>query len=77
MYTCATIIIPTSLTHTQLEDGHSLFDYDVGLNDIIQLMIRPHPVPTHSKQPLPDSTHSPHPTTNGDMASHNNMDTVS
>ena len=26
---------------TQLEDGHSLFDYDVGLNDIIQLMVRP------------------------------------
>ncbi len=25
----------------QLEDGHSLFDYDVGLNDIIQLMVRP------------------------------------
>ena len=28
----------------QLEDGHSLFDYDVGLNDIIQLMVRPVPV---------------------------------
>lgn len=29
-------------THTlKLEDGHSLFDYDVGLNDIIQLIIRP------------------------------------
>ena len=26
---------------TQLEDGHTLFDYDVGLNDIVQLMIRP------------------------------------
>ena len=25
----------------QLEDGHSIFDYDVGLNDIIQLMVRP------------------------------------
>lgn len=24
----------------QLEDGHSLFDYDVGLNDLIQLLIR-------------------------------------
>ena len=24
-----------------MEDGHSLFDYDVGLNDIVQLMIRP------------------------------------
>ena len=26
---------------SQLEDGHTLFDYDVGLNDIVQLMIRP------------------------------------
>ena len=24
----------------QLEDGHSLFDYDVHLNDIIQIMVR-------------------------------------
>ena len=24
----------------QLEDGHSLFDYDVGLNDLIQILIR-------------------------------------
>ncbi len=23
-----------------MEDGHTLFDYDVGLNDIVQLMIR-------------------------------------
>ncbi|XP_013789872.2 E3 ubiquitin-protein ligase UHRF1-like, partial [Limulus polyphemus] len=25
----------------QLEDGHTLFDYDVGLNDIIQILVRP------------------------------------
>ena len=24
-----------------MEDSHTLFDYDVGLNDIVQLMIRP------------------------------------
>ena len=24
-----------------MEDGYTLFDYDVGLNDIVQLMIRP------------------------------------
>lgn len=24
----------------QLEDGQTLFDYDVGLNDIVQLMVR-------------------------------------
>ncbi|KAL8608900.1 hypothetical protein ACOMHN_063029 [Nucella lapillus] len=27
----------------QLEDGHTLFDYDVGLNDLIQLMVRVEP----------------------------------
>ena len=27
----------------QLEDGHSLFDYDVGLNDLIQLLVRAPP----------------------------------
>lgn len=32
----------------QLEDGHSLFDYDVGLNDIIQLMVRPVPANSHA-----------------------------
>nr|1WY8_A Chain A, Np95-like ring finger protein, isoform a [Homo sapiens] len=25
----------------QLENGYTLFDYDVGLNDIIQLLVRP------------------------------------
>lgn len=25
----------------QLEDTNTLFDYDVGLNDIVQLMVRP------------------------------------
>ena len=25
----------------QLENGHTLFDYSVGLNEIIQLLIRP------------------------------------
>lgn len=24
----------------QMEDGHTLFDYDVGLNDLIQILIR-------------------------------------
>jgi hypothetical protein len=41
-----------------LEDGNSLFDYDVGMNDIIQLMVRPLPTPSTSPQ-------SPKPTTNG------------
>ena len=25
----------------QLEDGHTLFDYDVGLNEIVQILIKP------------------------------------
>ena len=29
-----------SLSLPQLEDGHSLFEYDVGLNGIIQLLIQ-------------------------------------
>ncbi|CAI8022609.1 E3 ubiquitin-protein ligase UHRF1, partial [Geodia barretti] len=37
-----------SVSSIQLEDGHSLFDYDVGLNDIIQLIIRPPPLPSTS-----------------------------
>ena len=28
---------------SQMSDGHSLFDYDVGLNDIIQIFVRPLP----------------------------------
>lgn len=31
---------------SQLSDGHSLFDYDVGLNDIIQIFVRPLPEET-------------------------------
>lgn len=27
----------------QMEDGHSLFDYNVGLNDIVQLLVRQSP----------------------------------
>ena len=35
------ILSTITLCPLQLEDGHTLFDYDVGLNDIVQLMIRP------------------------------------
>ncbi|KAG8595579.1 hypothetical protein GDO81_001561 [Engystomops pustulosus] len=34
----------------QLEDGHTLFDYNVGLNDIVQLLIR-----SQSDDPVPSS----------------------
>lgn len=34
-----------------MEDGYTLFDYDVGLNDIIQLLARPDSdLPSTSKQ---------------------------
>lgn len=36
----------------QMEDGHSLFDYSVGLNDIVQLLVRQSPavLPAVSKE---------------------------
>ena len=40
--------------HTQLEDGHTLFDYDVGLNEIVQLLIRN--VPVESKVTASDQS---------------------
>ncbi|NXY89855.1 UHRF1 ligase, partial [Alcedo cyanopectus] len=33
------------LLSRQMEDGHSLFDYSVGLNDIVQLLVRQSPAP--------------------------------
>ncbi|XP_029819737.1 E3 ubiquitin-protein ligase UHRF1 [Manacus vitellinus] len=39
-----------------MEDGHSLFDYSVGLNDIVQLLVRQSPavVPAGSKEKDPE-----------------------
>ncbi|XP_053319571.1 E3 ubiquitin-protein ligase UHRF1 [Spea bombifrons] len=34
----------------QMEDGHTLFDYSVGLNDIVQLMVRQVSVPPLTKE---------------------------
>ncbi|NWT04201.1 UHRF1 ligase, partial [Mionectes macconnelli] len=40
----------------QMEDGHSLFDYSVGLNDIVQLLVRQSPavLPAASKEKDPE-----------------------
>ncbi|NWX06158.1 UHRF1 ligase, partial [Caloenas nicobarica] len=39
----------------QMEDGHSLFDYSVGLNDIVQLLVRQSPaVPPVSQDKAPE-----------------------
>ncbi|KAM8986883.1 E3 ubiquitin-protein ligase UHRF1 [Guaruba guarouba] len=40
----------------QMEDGHSLFDYSVGLNDIVQLLVRQSPaaLPAVSKEKDPE-----------------------
>ena len=38
-----------SCLSSQLVDGHTLFDYDIGLNDTIQLMIRAAPI---AKEPV-------------------------
>ncbi|XP_073533463.1 E3 ubiquitin-protein ligase UHRF1-like [Phyllobates terribilis] len=49
----------------QMEDGHTLFDYSVGLNDIVQLLLRqlPPPPPPSSSVPVtaeePDDNDSP------------------
>uniref|UniRef100_A0A2I3HE64 Ubiquitin like with PHD and ring finger domains 2 n=1 Tax=Nomascus leucogenys TaxID=61853 RepID=A0A2I3HE64_NOMLE len=34
---------PSYSREAELENGYTLFDYDVGLNDIIQLLVRPDP----------------------------------
>ncbi|XP_026995726.2 E3 ubiquitin-protein ligase UHRF2-like [Tachysurus fulvidraco] len=39
----------------QMEDGQTLFDYNVGLNDIVQLLIRSHTDPADSPSPTPNS----------------------
>ncbi|GFO08485.1 E3 ubiquitin-protein ligase uhrf1 [Plakobranchus ocellatus] len=42
----------------QMEDGHTLFDYDVGLNDLIQMLVRHNDTPkkeTDSKEESPQS----------------------
>lgn len=36
----------------QLEDGHTLFDYSVGLNDLVQIMVR-QKVASPKKEPKP------------------------
>ncbi|NXC87955.1 UHRF1 ligase, partial [Cercotrichas coryphoeus] len=43
----------------QMEDGHSLFDYSVGLNDIVQLLVRQSPaLPAASKDKDPEFSDS-------------------
>ncbi|XP_062867782.1 E3 ubiquitin-protein ligase UHRF2-like isoform X1 [Trichomycterus rosablanca] len=39
----------------QMEDGQTLFDYNVGLNDIVQLLIRSHTDPPDSPSPAPNN----------------------
>lgn len=38
-----------------MEDGQTLFDYNVGLNDIVQLLIRSHTDPADSPCPIPNN----------------------
>ena len=42
------VIIMLVCLSLQLEDGHTLFDYNVGLNEIVQLMIKTAIPPTDS-----------------------------
>ncbi|NXE67651.1 UHRF1 ligase, partial [Calcarius ornatus] len=49
-----------SVLSLQMEDGHSLFDYSVGLNDIVQLLVRQSPavLPAGSKDKDPELSDS-------------------
>lgn len=38
-----------------MEDGQTLFDYNVGLNDIVQLLIRSHTDSADSPSPIPNN----------------------
>ncbi|KAK8768980.1 hypothetical protein V5799_014555 [Amblyomma americanum] len=49
----------------QLEDGYTLFDYDVGLNDIIQLLVRVAPVQSTATASASCSTSSEKPERTG------------
>ena len=35
-----------------MEDGHTMFEYDVNVNDVIQLMARQLPPPDSPKRPI-------------------------
>ena len=61
------IVTYCTVTLSQLEDGNTLFDYDVGLNDIVQIIVR-------AEQPLHDSTNEP---SSCEQNSEEKMDTVS
>ncbi|KAG8540643.1 hypothetical protein GDO81_020879 [Engystomops pustulosus] len=46
----------------QMEDGHTLFDYSVGLNDIVQLLVRqlpPPPTPTTAPESAEEADDAP------------------
>ena len=37
---CLSAFLMIFLVFSQMEDGHTMFDYSVGLNDIVQLLVR-------------------------------------
>lgn len=59
----------------QMEDGHSLFDYSVGLNDIVQLLVRQSPAAppagSRDKDPELSDTDSGCGPSESDKSSHN------
>lgn len=50
-----TLLLTLSPFDLQMEDGQTLFDYNVGLNDIVQLLIRSHTDPADSPSPIPNN----------------------
>ncbi|XP_053724816.1 E3 ubiquitin-protein ligase UHRF1-like isoform X1 [Synchiropus splendidus] len=63
----------------QMEDGQTLFDYNVGLNDIVQLLIRSHTDPPDGLAPKTpsDEACAPTPETGSMTESHNSPAPVS
>lgn len=57
---------------SQLVDGHTLFDYDVGLNEIIQIYVSPAQVSNHGNKTTPTDQQ-----TNGADSNDEAMETVS
>jgi hypothetical protein len=57
-----------SIIPLQLEDDHTIFDYDVGLSDIVQLMIRVN---------VPDVKDTTQPSTSIEYSALDNNDEVS
>lgn len=59
----------------QMVDGHTLFDYSVGLNEIVQIMIRPPDTLHNDKEAIPEkSDFSTDASSSGDESNNSNKE---